>query len=166
MADQEKQKLTPERLSTLQGFLGVDDAGKPFWTNEELLHVWDIMPDKIRFIDFKGLLYYCKAHKLNPVLEDIQCEYKSKGEGKGFAFVKTVKIDTYRRRAAEDGVIDSTWEEFGKDDPRYGWTWKDCWNDAVALLGSEKAVKDYIEVKTKQAEEEAPAAANVTRPFA
>ena len=36
-------------------------------------------------------------------------------------------------------------EKFGKDDPRHGWTWKDCWNDAVTLLGSEDAVKDYIE---------------------
>lgn len=36
-------------------------------------------------------------------------------------------------------------EEFGPDDPRYGWTWEDCWKDAVALLGSEKAVKEYVE---------------------
>jgi hypothetical protein len=35
-------------------------------------------------------------------------------------------------------------EEFGKDDPRYGWTWEDCWKDAVALLGSEEAVRDYV----------------------
>jgi hypothetical protein len=36
-------------------------------------------------------------------------------------------------------------EKFTKDDPRYGWTWDHCWQDAVALLGSEQAVKDYIE---------------------
>lgn len=42
-----------------------------------------------------------------------------------------------------------TWEpeKFTKDDPRYGWTWDHCWQDAVALLGSEQAVKDYIEGK-------------------
>ena len=38
-------------------------------------------------------------------------------------------------------------EKFTKDDPRYGWTWEHCWQDAVALLGSEQAVKDYIEAK-------------------
>jgi hypothetical protein len=36
-------------------------------------------------------------------------------------------------------------EEFGKDDPRHGWTWEHCWQDAVALLGSEEAVRKYIE---------------------
>lgn len=36
-------------------------------------------------------------------------------------------------------------EEFGPDDPRHGWTWQDCWNDAVTLLGSEEAVRRYVE---------------------
>jgi hypothetical protein len=42
-----------------------------------------------------------------------------------------------------------TWEpeKFQPTDPRYGWTWDDCWKDAVALLGSEQAVKEYIEGK-------------------
>jgi len=44
-------------------------------------------------------------------------------------------------------------EEFGTDDPRYGWTWDHCWQDAVALLGSEKAVREYVEGKNDQAEE-------------
>ena len=35
-------------------------------------------------------------------------------------------------------------ETFPADDPRHGWTWDDCWNDAVALLRSEEAVEDYI----------------------
>ena len=35
-------------------------------------------------------------------------------------------------------------EKFPEDDPRHGWTWDDCWNDAVALLGSEEAVREYI----------------------
>ena len=26
-------------------------------------------------------------------------------------------------------------ENFPRDDPRHGWTWDDCWKDAVALLG-------------------------------
>ena len=30
-------------------------------------------------------------------------------------------------------------ENFPEDDPRHGWTWDDCWNDAVALLGSEES---------------------------
>jgi hypothetical protein len=41
-------------------------------------------------------------------------------------------------------------EEFGKDDPRYGWTWDHCWQDAVALLGSEEAVQKYIEQKEEK----------------
>ena len=38
-------------------------------------------------------------------------------------------------------------EEFGPDDPRHGWTWEDCQKDAVALLGSEDAVRKYVELK-------------------
>jgi hypothetical protein len=38
-------------------------------------------------------------------------------------------------------------ENFPPDDPRHGWTWDDCWKDAVALLGSEEAVKEYIAEK-------------------
>jgi hypothetical protein len=45
-------------------------------------------------------------------------------------------------------------EEFGKDDPRYGWTWDHCWKDAVALLGSKKAVQDYVEGSQRQSSEE------------
>jgi hypothetical protein len=40
-------------------------------------------------------------------------------------------------------------EEFGRDDPRYGWTWDHCWQDAVALLGSEEAVRKYVEGDSK-----------------
>ncbi|MBV8678519.1 MAG: hypothetical protein JO355_15260, partial [Planctomycetaceae bacterium] len=40
-------------------------------------------------------------------------------------------------------------ETFPPDDPRHGWTWDDCWNDTVALLGSEQAVRDSIESETK-----------------
>jgi hypothetical protein len=42
-------------------------------------------------------------------------------------------------------------ERFGPDDPRHGWTWADCWKDAVALLGSEEAVKEYVEGKRETA---------------
>ena len=35
-------------------------------------------------------------------------------------------------------------EAFPPEDPRHGWTWDDCWNDAVALLGGEQAVRDYL----------------------
>jgi len=38
-------------------------------------------------------------------------------------------------------------ENFSPDDPRHGWTWDDCWNDAVALLGSGEAVEKYIAEK-------------------
>jgi hypothetical protein len=47
-------------------------------------------------------------------------------------------------------------EEFGKDDPRHGWTWDHCWQDAVALLGSEDAVRKYVEGEQDQAVEEPP----------
>lgn len=49
------------------------------------------------------------------------------------------------------------WEpvEFGKDDPRHGWTWDHCWQDAVALLGSEEAVREYVEGKNEKVGEEA-----------
>ena len=43
-------------------------------------------------------------------------------------------------------------EDFPEDDPRHGWTWDDCWNDAVALLGSEDAVRRYVEEEPKTAE--------------
>ena len=43
-------------------------------------------------------------------------------------------------------------ENFPKDDPRHGWTWNDCWKDAVALLGSEEAVRRYVEEEPKTAE--------------
>jgi hypothetical protein len=36
-------------------------------------------------------------------------------------------------------------ESFPPEDPRHGWTWNDCWNDAVALLGSEEAVRTHLE---------------------
>jgi hypothetical protein len=35
-------------------------------------------------------------------------------------------------------------EEFGKDDPRHGWTWEHCWQDAVAVLGSEDALRKFV----------------------
>src|SRR5271165_5453704 len=44
-------------------------------------------------------------------------------------------------------------EEFGPNDPRHGWTWEDCWKDAVALLGSEEAVRKYVEGQKDQAAE-------------
>ena len=43
-------------------------------------------------------------------------------------------------------------EDFSKNDPRHGWTWDDCWNDAVALLGSEEAVRRYVAEEPKTAE--------------
>jgi hypothetical protein len=46
-------------------------------------------------------------------------------------------------------------ENFPEDDPRHGWTWDDCWNDAVALLGSEEAVREYIGAETSSKDEEA-----------
>jgi hypothetical protein len=44
-------------------------------------------------------------------------------------------------------------EEFGKDDPRHGWTWDHCWQDAVALLGSEEAVREYVEPESNEKSE-------------
>lgn len=38
-------------------------------------------------------------------------------------------------------------ERFTGDDPRYGWTWEHCRQDAIALLGSEEAVEAYINPK-------------------
>ena len=35
-------------------------------------------------------------------------------------------------------------ENFPENDPRHGWTWDDCHKDAIALLGSEEAVEEYI----------------------
>ena len=44
-------------------------------------------------------------------------------------------------------------ESFPPDDPRHGWTWDDCWNDAVALLGSEEAVRSYVEEENHERHE-------------
>jgi hypothetical protein len=49
-------------------------------------------------------------------------------------------------------------ERFKPEDPRYGWTWDHCWQDAIALLGSEQAVKDYIEGKAAKPAAPSPAA--------
>jgi hypothetical protein len=46
-------------------------------------------------------------------------------------------------------------ENFPEDDPRHGWTWDDCWNDAVALLGHEEAVRQYVEGETEASKSEA-----------
>jgi hypothetical protein len=43
-------------------------------------------------------------------------------------------------------------EKFTKNDPRHGWTWDDCQKDAIALLGSEEAVKAYIEGKPTESD--------------
>jgi hypothetical protein len=54
-------------------------------------------------------------------------------------------------------------EEFGKDDPRYGWTWDHSWQDAVTLLGSEETVRKYVEQKDEKPAEE-PASTNQDGP--
>lgn len=54
-------------------------------------------------------------------------------------------------------------ESFPADDPRHGWTWDHCWQDAVALLGSEEAVREYIAGQPVQPD---PTGANTTEtPF-
>jgi len=35
-------------------------------------------------------------------------------------------------------------ESFTEDDPRYGWTWEHCRSDAIAFLGSEEALEQYL----------------------
>ena len=45
-------------------------------------------------------------------------------------------------------------EDFSPDDPRHGWTWEDCWEDAVALLGSGEAVEKYIAEKPEKESED------------
>jgi hypothetical protein len=52
-------------------------------------------------------------------------------------------------------------EDFPADDPRHGWTWDHCWQDAVALLGSEDAVRRYIAGEA-ESPDQAPA---VDEPF-
>ena len=54
-------------------------------------------------------------------------------------------------------------ENFPKDDPRHGWTWDDCWNDAIALLGSREAVEKYI-AEEPEAESDAGGDANKDEP--
>ena len=44
-------------------------------------------------------------------------------------------------------------ENFPADDPRHGWTWDDCRKDAIALLGSEEAVEEYIAKATASGDE-------------
>ena len=47
-------------------------------------------------------------------------------------------------------------EEFGPDDPRHGWTWEDCQKDALALLGSEDAVRKYVAGEKPKADDDKP----------
>jgi len=53
-------------------------------------------------------------------------------------------------------------EAFPPDDPRYGWTWEHCRQDAVALLGSAAAVEEYLAAKPSIARDSSPEAA---KPF-
>ena len=46
-------------------------------------------------------------------------------------------------------------ENFPADDPRHGWTWDHCYQDAVALLGSEEAVEEYLTGKSEKNDESA-----------
>jgi hypothetical protein len=50
-----------------------------------------------------------------------------------------------------DGCHVWTPENFPPDDARYGWTWEDCWKDAVSLLGGEQAVRRYVEPEQAEA---------------
>ena len=42
-------------------------------------------------------------------------------------------------------------KEFTPDDPRYGWIWGQCHQDALTLIGSRKSVKDHVEDKHQTA---------------
>jgi hypothetical protein len=44
-------------------------------------------------------------------------------------------------------------ESFPADDPRHGWTWDHCYQDAVAVLGSDEAVEDYLKEKPNESTE-------------
>lgn len=48
-------------------------------------------------------------------------------------------------------------ETFPADDPRHGWTWDHCRQDALNLLGDEEAVSKYIDGRTDEREEESSA---------
>jgi hypothetical protein len=41
-------------------------------------------------------------------------------------------------------------ENFPLDDLRHGWSWEDCWRDALALLGSDQAVRQDIECEARR----------------
>ena len=56
-------------------------------------------------------------------------------------------------------------ENFPPDDPRHGWTWDDCWKDAVALLGSEEAVEKYIAEKPEEEARRKPRTAMMMNRF-
>jgi len=47
-------------------------------------------------------------------------------------------------------------EDFPEDDLRFGWTWDHCWQDAIALLGSEDAVRKYFQGDPENTVEEEP----------
>ncbi len=47
-----------------------------------------------------------------------------------------------------DGCHEWHPERFPESDPRHGWTWEHCHQDAVALLGSEDALEKYLAADT------------------
>ncbi len=55
----------------------------------------------------------------------------------------------------EDEPLLGVWNSatFPEDDRRHGWTSDDCWNDAVVLLGSEDAVREYVAGKPEEAQQ-------------
>lgn len=54
-----------------------------------------------------------------------------------------------KRIPNRDGLHALHSENSPEDDPRHDWTCDDCWKDAVALLGSEEAVRAYLEEPAK-----------------
>jgi len=47
-----------------------------------------------------------------------------------------------------DGCHEWHPERFPESDPRHGWTWEHCRQDAIALLGSEEALEQYLAAET------------------
>lgn len=111
-----KEKMEEAKWQSVIDFLKGLDGVVP-WTLAELQQIWEGCPDRMTMRDLKDLLYFCKANGLNPLMGDIFAEYKWGGDAKGaYVFCKTVTIDAYRRRAAQEGTVDASWPEYGKDD--------------------------------------------------
>lgn len=108
---QQSRTLGPKEIESITQFLGKCDLNPA-----QIQVVFDLCPSDLPLVEFKRYLYVCKAHDLNPLLNEIHPEYRYDKQGGTKKLATVVHIDAYRRKGAESGEIDGIKQDFGKDE--------------------------------------------------